>query len=72
VKLYVNEEGAATVRAASDQSDAIATSALVYVEGRSAFSRRRHEGALSPGEYRQVIRDLDEDWPRYLTRSWHP
>jgi predicted nucleic acid-binding protein len=67
VKLYVDEEGATTVRTASDQADLITTSALAYVEARSAFSRRRHEGALSPREYRQVVRDLDEDWPRYLT-----
>ena len=32
----------------------------------SAFGRRRHEGALSSSEYRRVIQDLDEDWPRYL------
>jgi len=67
VKLYVNEEGAGVVRGASHQADVIATSALAYVEARSAFSRRRHEGALSVGEYRRVIHDLDEDWPRYLT-----
>src|SRR5262249_42900222 len=67
VKLYVDEEGATTVRAASDEADVIATSALAYVEARSAFARRRHERALSAGEYRRVIHDLDEDWPRYLT-----
>jgi len=67
VKLYVDEEGATTVRDASSEADVITTSALAYVEARSAFARRRHEGALSPGEYRRVARDLDDDWPRYLT-----
>ena len=67
VKLYVNEEGAGVVRGASDQADVITTSALAYAEARSAFSRRRQEGALSVGEYRRVVHDLDEDWPRYLT-----
>jgi len=67
VKLYVDEEGATVVRGASDQADVITTSALAYVEVRSALSRRRHEGAISVGEYRRVIHALDEDWPRYLT-----
>lgn len=67
VKLYVEEEGATTVRTASDQADVIATSALAYVEARAAFARRRYEGALSSSEYRGVLRDLDQDWPRYLT-----
>jgi uncharacterized protein len=67
VKLYVDEEGATSVGTASHETDLLTTSALAYVEARSAFARRRHERALSPGEYRRVARDLDEDWPRYLT-----
>lgn len=67
VKLYVDEDGAPAVRAASAGAEVITTSALAYVEARSAFARRRYEGALTPGEYRRVARDLDDDWPRYLT-----
>jgi predicted nucleic acid-binding protein len=67
VKLYVDEEGDTNVRTAADQADVVTTSALAYVEARSAFARRRREGALSSSEYRRVIHDLDEDWPRYLT-----
>ena len=68
VNLYVvDEEGATTVRTASHEADLLTTSALAYVEARSALARRCHERALSPGEYRRVARDLDEDWPRYLT-----
>ncbi|MBI4560441.1 MAG: type II toxin-antitoxin system VapC family toxin [Candidatus Rokubacteria bacterium] len=66
VKLYVDEEGSPVVRSAVDQAGLIATSAIAYVEARAAFVRRRHEGGLSAGEYRRVIRDLDADWARYL------
>ena len=55
------------MRNASRQAELIATSALAYVEARSAFARRRHEGALSVREQRRIGRNLDNDWPRYLT-----
>ncbi len=66
VKLYVDEEGSSVVRNVVDQAGLIATSAIAYVEARAAFVRRRHEGGLSAGEYRRIIRDLDGDWARYL------
>lgn len=66
VKLYVDEEGSSIVRSAVDRAGLIATSAIAYVEARSAFSRLHHEGELSGGDYRKVIRDLDADWARYL------
>src|SRR5262249_47052266 len=64
VKLYVEEEGATTVRTASDEADVITTSALASAEARAAYARRPREGALSSREYRHVIHDFDEDWPR--------
>ncbi len=66
VKLYVDEGGSPIVRNAVDQAELIATSILSYVEARAAFVRRRHEGGLSAGEYRRIIRDLDSDWGRYM------
>lgn len=66
VKLYVDEQGSPIVRSAVDQAGLITTSAIAYVEARAAFVRRRHQGGLSAGEYRRVIRDLDADWSRYL------
>ena len=66
VKLYVDEEGSSVVRSAVDQARQISTSAIAYVEARAAFVRRRHEGGLLAGEYRRIIRDLDDDWARYL------
>jgi predicted nucleic acid-binding protein len=36
------------------------------VEARAALARRHRSRALSAGEYRSVVRELDVDWPRYL------
>lgn len=66
VKLYVDEEGSPLVRMAVDQAEVVATSAIANVEARAAFVRRRHEGGISAGVYRGMVRDLDRDWARYL------
>lgn len=66
VKLYVDEEGSPLLRSAVDRAALVATSAIAYVEARAAFVRRRHEGGLSTGDYRRIVRDLDTDWDRYL------
>ena len=66
VKLYVEEEESALVRSAAERAGLIATSAIAYVEARAAFVRRRHEGGISAGGYRRIVRDLDADWSRYL------
>lgn len=65
MRIYVDEDGSAGGRQAVGDGDPIATSALAYVEARAAFNRRRYEGGLPPKSYRQVIADLDEDWPSY-------
>ncbi len=66
VKLYVEEEGSSLVQNTVAQAALVATSAIAYVEARAAFVRRRHEGGLSAGDYRRIIRDLDADWARCL------
>jgi uncharacterized protein len=67
VKLYVDEEGGETVRGSVEETQVVVTSSIAYVEARVAFARRHHEGGLSASEHRRTIRDLDGDWPRYLT-----
>jgi uncharacterized protein len=67
VKLYVDEEGASTVRSAVDQAELIATSAIAYVEARAAFARRYWERGLSASAHRSLVRDFERDWSRYLT-----
>ena len=66
VKFYVEEEGSPLVRMAVEQAEVVGTSAIAYVEARAAFVRRRHEGRISAGVYRGIVRDLDRDWARYL------
>ena len=66
VKLYVEEEGSATVREAMARADTVATTVIAYVEACAAFARRRREGRLSRGDYRRTIQDLESDWDHYL------
>ncbi len=65
VKLYVDEEGSPAVQGALQQATVAATSALAYVEARSALARRRREGGLAATEYRRAVRSLDADWVHY-------
>ncbi len=66
VKLYVEEEGSQLVRDAVARAQLVATSTVGYLEARSAFVRRRHEGALPAAGYRRSMRELEADWARYL------
>lgn len=62
----MDEEGSARVRARVAVADLVATSLIAYVEARAALARRRHAGDLSPADHRRVVRDLDDDWERYV------
>jgi predicted nucleic acid-binding protein len=66
VKLYVEEEGSATVREAVAGAETIATTVIAYVEACAAFARRRRESHLSRTDYRRTIHELQSDWDRYL------
>lgn len=65
VKLYVDEEGSLVVHGALQQAVVASTSALAYVEARSALARRRRESGLAATEYRRAVRSLDHDWAHY-------
>jgi predicted nucleic acid-binding protein len=67
VKLYVEEEGSAAVRACVRAADVVATAVIAYPEARAAFARLRRERVLRPTAFRAVKQALDDDWPRYLT-----
>ena len=66
VKLYVEEEGSATVRDAIARAETVATTVIAHVEACAAFARRRREGRLLRGNYRRTIQDLESDWDHYL------
>jgi predicted nucleic acid-binding protein len=67
VKLYVAEQGSDEVRQFLAAARAAATSALTYVEARAAFARRYREKELERRDYAMVRRDLDADWPGYIS-----
>jgi len=54
--------GSELVREHTREARRLATSALAYVESRSALARRRRAGDILPAEHRGILRQLDEDW----------
>ena len=62
MKLYVEEDGSASVREAVEREDSVFTVRISYAEARAALARQRREGGLTPRELRAVVRKLDEDW----------
>lgn len=66
VKLYIEEAGAAEVRALAADARVVATSDVAYPEMRAALARRHRDRSLSPAHYRAAKRGLDADWDSYL------
>jgi predicted nucleic acid-binding protein len=67
VKLYVEEEGSALIRALVERAEVVATSVVAYPEARAALARQRREGGLTSAGHDRVRNDFERDWPRYLT-----
>ena len=66
VKIYVEEEGSASVTKLISSSTASATSVIAYAESRAAFSRRMREGVFTKGEYRNLLLTFERDWINYM------
>jgi predicted nucleic acid-binding protein len=66
IKLYVEEEGADTVRRMREGTRVVATSRLACAEARAALARAQREGRICMQDYRQVVEDLDRDWESYF------
>ncbi len=62
----MEEAGSGAVRGWLAEASGLATSALTYVEARSALARRRRARELSPADHRTIVRTLDLDWQRYV------
>jgi predicted nucleic acid-binding protein len=67
VKLYFEQTGSDEVRRDLAEASVAATSLVAYAEARAAFARLRREGDITASAFRSVKRDLDNDWPGYLT-----
>ena len=67
VKLYVTETGSQMVRQLVAEASVVATSVVAYAETRAALARLRRDGALTAAKLTSVKRELEEQWPTYLT-----
>ena len=67
VKLYVTEAGSDVVRQLVGDANVVATSVVAYAETRAALARLRREGVLTASKLTSAKRELDEQWPTYLT-----
>jgi uncharacterized protein len=63
VKLFVDEPGAAEVRALLEDAIVVFTSDVAYPEARAAFSRRRRERSLAPRQFTMAKRNFETTWP---------
>ena len=66
LKVYLVEDGTATVRAGVESSEIVASSLIAFVEARAAFARRRREHELTQADHRRLAQDFAKDWGRYL------
>jgi predicted nucleic acid-binding protein len=66
VKLYVEEEGSASVRRLVASANRVAVSVLTYPEAHSAFARRRREGGLEPAGLLGALAAFERDWRRMV------
>ena len=39
---------------------------MAFAEARAAFARKRRERAVSPKDYRRIVREFDDDWDHYF------
>jgi len=67
IKLFVEEEGSESVRQLIDGADVVATSVVAYPEARAALARLRREGRLTQAKFVSAKRELEEQWPAYLS-----
>lgn len=69
VKLFLSEEGRDLTIAAVATAMGGCTSAVAYVEARSAFARKLREESLDDVTHERIVRALDQRWPALLRRE---
>ncbi len=67
VKLYVEEEGSADVRALVNRAEIVVTSVVAFAETRAALARLRRGKFLAPARYADAKRHFADDWAALLT-----
>jgi predicted nucleic acid-binding protein len=66
VKLYLNEPDSDAITRLVDEAAVVVTSVLAYPEARATFARRVRERQLTAAESATVVRQLDDDWDRFV------
>jgi predicted nucleic acid-binding protein len=66
VKLYLNEPDSDATARLVDEAAVVVTSVLAYPEARATFARRVRERQLTAAESATVVRQLDDDWDRFV------
>lgn len=67
IKLYVSENGSDVVSELVGAASLVATSVVTYAESRAALARLRREEALTAAKLKAAKRQLDEQWPSFVT-----
>ena len=67
IKLYISEAGSDEVRRLARDATIVATSAVTYAETRAALARLRRESALTVATFRSAKRQLEDQWPSFMT-----
>jgi predicted nucleic acid-binding protein len=65
VKLYLEEDGSAEVRASVEAAEAVCTSMVAYAEVHAALARAAREGRITEEERAQAAAEFRADWPEY-------
>ena len=65
VKLYVPEPRVRRSRRLEERQVA-AVSPVAFAEAQAAFASKRKERAVSPKDYRRIVREFDDDWDHYF------
>lgn len=63
VKLFLEEEGTADMRAAIQAAEAVATAAIAYVELRAALAAAFRERRVAAARQAGLLIDLERTWP---------
>ncbi len=67
VKLFVSEAGSDVVRRLVGDATVVATSVVAYAEARASLARLRRDGTLTAAKLASLKRQIEEQWPTYLT-----
>jgi predicted nucleic acid-binding protein len=69
VKLYVTEDGSASVQAWAAAATVIVTARIAYAEAGAALSQARRLGGLTAADLRRAADELDAAWTGFLRVS---